>query len=66
MKVKETNLAETLSKLAAHATLSQEKAIQAVNGLKAEISELWMAQSLQRLFLFIVIGLLVWILFAVS
>lgn len=59
---KETKLAGAFSKLTAHATLSLEKIIKAMNGLKAEINALQVAQNHQRLLSIVVIGLLIWFL----
>lgn len=54
----ESKLAQALGKLSGHATVAQEKTLESVNSLKAELAELREAINRQRLLNWIVIGLL--------
>lgn len=59
----ESKLAQALGKLSGHATVAQEKTLESVNSLKAELAELREAISRKRLLYWIVIGLLLVLLF---
>jgi len=58
-----SKLAQALGKISGHATAAQEKTFDAVNSMKAELAKLRHALNRQRLFSWIVIGLLVLLLF---
>lgn len=59
----ESKLAQALGKLSGHATVAQEKTLESVNSTKAALAELRHAHDRQRIFTWIVIGLLVTLLF---
>jgi hypothetical protein len=60
---KESKLAQALGKLSVHATVAQEKTLEAVNSLKADLADLSRSHHRQRVFAWIVIGLLVGLFF---
>lgn len=57
-------LVEAVGKLTAHTTVAQERAQKAIDSIKQELVELRQAPTKHRLYMFIVIGLLVLLLFA--
>jgi hypothetical protein len=59
----DSKLAQAPGKLSGHATVAQEKTLEAATSMKAELAELRQAHNRQRLFSWIVIGLLVALLF---
>jgi len=60
-EVEGTKLIEVFSGLASYTTQILESALETVNTLKSEITALRLAQSRQKVMLFIMIGLLAWI-----
>ena len=58
-----SEIAQALDKLSGHATAAQSETLDAVESMKAELAELRHAHSRQRLFSWVVIGLLVVLLF---
>jgi hypothetical protein len=54
----ESKLARALGKLSVHATVAQEKTLEAVNSVKAELAQLSRSQRRQRATVWTVIGLL--------
>lgn len=52
-----SKLAQALGKLSVHATLAQERTLEAMNSLKAELGELRRSHDRQRVFAWVVIGL---------
>ena len=59
----ESRLAPTLGNLVGHATVAQERTLEAVNSIKVELAEIRQTHNRQRLFSWIVIGLLVVLIF---
>jgi hypothetical protein len=53
-----SKLAQALGKLSMHATVAQERTLEAVNSVKAELAELRRSHNRQRVFAWVVIGLL--------
>ena len=59
----ESKLAQALGRLGVHATVAQEKTLEAVNSVKAELAQLSCSQCRQRAISWTVMGLLVVLLF---
>jgi hypothetical protein len=59
----ESKLAKAFGKLSVHATVAQEKTLEAVNSVKAELTELRRSHNRQRGLFWAVIGLLIVLLF---
>ena len=53
-----SKLAQALSKLSVHATVAQERTLEALNSVKTELAELRRSHDRQRVFAWVVIGLL--------
>lgn len=60
----DSELVDAVSKLTAYTTVAQERAFEAVDLIKRELVELRQAHTKHRVYMFIVIGLLVLLLFA--
>lgn len=60
----ESKIAQALGKLSGHVTLAQEKTLEGVKSVKAELADVKQAHGRQRLLSWIVIGLLLVLLFA--
>jgi hypothetical protein len=59
----ESKLAQALGKLSVHATVAQERTLDALNSVKAELADLSRSLNRQRAFFWAVIGLLIVMLF---